>query len=132
MTTDDQTPHDEPMEVAETTRRPRVRRRPQTALEVRERRRRWMRYTLAIVSGVLMINALVGEKGYLATLQARQQRIEIEASVNALQAENEALVDLADRLRRDPLTLEAVAREDLGLIKPGETLVTLKDRPKSN
>lgn len=137
MTTDDLTTS--PAETAESAaeaatapRRPRVRRRPQTAVEVRERRRRWMRYGLAIVSAVLMINALVGEKGYLATLQARQQRVEIEASVNALHAENELLEDFATRLRRDPSTLEAVAREDLGLIKPGETLVTLKDRPKAD
>lgn len=132
MTTTDLTEHDETMEAPEAPRRPRVRRRPQTAVELKERRRRWARYILTIVSGVLMINALVGEKGYLATLQARQQRVELEASVNALHAENDSLEDFARRLRRDPLTLEEVAREDLGLIKPGETLVTLKDRPKAN
>lgn len=135
MTTDELTEHDNTATEAPASaapRRPRVRRRPQTALEIREKRRRWMRYGLAIVSGVLMINALVGEKGYLATLQARQQRNEIEASVNALRAENEALADFAQRLRRDPNTLEAIAREDLGLIKPGEVLVTLKDRPKTD
>lgn len=90
-----------------------------------------IRYALWIVSGVLMVNALVGEKGYLATLQARQAQERAEASLHRLRAENARLQHEADRLRRDPEMLEAVAREELGLIRPGETLITLRDRPKN-
>ncbi|MBM3752128.1 MAG: septum formation initiator family protein [Acidimicrobiia bacterium] len=110
--------------------RPRDRRRPRSGPEVRERRRRLIRYAVWVVSGVLMVNALVGEKGYLATLQARQEQERAEASLYRLRAENARLQHEAERLRRDPNMLEAVARQELGLIRPGETLITLRDRPK--
>lgn len=84
-----------------------------------------------IVSGVLMVNALVGEKGYLATLQARQEQERAAAALYRLRAENARLQYEAERLRHDPTMVEAVAREELGLIRPGETLVTLRDRPKN-
>lgn len=111
--------------------RPRERRRVRSGPEVRERRRRILRYALWIVSGVLMVNALVGEKGYLATLQARQEQARAESALHALRAENARLTEEARRLRQDPAMLEAVAREELGLIRPGETLIRLRDRPKN-
>ncbi len=90
-----------------------------------------IRYALWIVSGVLMVNALVGEKGYLATLQARQEQSKAAENLYRLRAENARLMNEAERLRRDPAMLEAVARQELGLIRPGETLITLRDRPKN-
>ncbi len=89
-----------------------------------------LRYALWIVSGVLMVNALVGEKGYLARLQARQEQSKAEDNLHRLRADNARLRVEAERLRRDPAMLESVAREELGLIRPGETLITLRDRPK--
>lgn len=108
-----------------------ARRRSRSAADVRERRRRIVRYVLLIVSVVLMVNALVGEKGYLATLQARQEQQRLESQLRALEIENASLTDKARRLRHDPRTLEEAAREDLGLIKPGETLITIRDRPRT-
>lgn len=123
LDTPPETPHAAPL-------RSRERRRVRTGPEVRERRRRVLRYALWIVSGVLMVNALVGEKGYLATLQARQQQARAESALSRLRADNARLIDEAHRLRQDPAMLEAVAREELGLIRPGETLIRLRDRPR--
>jgi cell division protein FtsB len=41
----------------------------------------------------------------------------------ALRAEVAALEAEAERLQRDPLALEAAIRADLGLARPGETIV---------
>lgn len=109
--------------------RDRKRLRP-TAPEVRERRRRWFRYGLLIVSGVLMVNALFGERGYLATIQARQEQQHLEAGLHRLRVENAALAEDARRIKQDPQALEEAARRDLGLIRPGETLITIRDRTK--
>lgn len=77
-----------------------------------------------------MVNALVGEKGYLATIQARQEHDRAADALSTLRAENAALAAEAQRLRNDPEALEEAARQDLGLIRPGETLITLRDRVK--
>jgi len=110
-------------------RAPRVRRRVRSGAEARERRRKVWTYGVLIVSTVLMVNALVGEKGYLANLQARREFQDVTASLQQLRAENARLADEARRLRSEPHALEDAAREQLGLIKPGETLITLRDRP---
>jgi len=120
-----------PPEPAQTPGRPRDRKRVRSsAPEVRERRRRVVRYALLIVSGILMVNALVGERGYLANIQARQEQQRDDARLQALRLKTAELTERARRLREDPRALEDAAREDLGLIRPGETLITIRDRKK--
>lgn len=122
---------DQPAEAPQAPATVRDRRRVRPGPEARERRRRMLRYALLIVSGVLMVNALVGEKGYLATIQARQEHEKMETSLRALKAENARLADEAARLRSDPGALEEVARGELGLMRPGETVITIRDRQKN-
>ena len=78
-----------------------------------------------------MVNALIGEKGYLANLQARQEFQDVSESLRQLKAENARLTEDAKRMQSDPRALEDSARSQLGLIKPGETLITLRDRAAS-
>lgn len=130
MTTAHETP-ELPDETPVTTPRSRDRKRLRpSAPEVRERRRRLVRYALLVVSGVLMVNALFGERGYLATLQARQEQQRLEGALQAIRLENARLADDARRMKQDPQALEEAARRDLGLIRPGETLITIRDRTK--
>jgi cell division protein FtsB len=49
------------------------------------------------------------------------------AALAKVRLENEALREDAERLRRDPAALEEAARRTLGLTRPGEVLVILKD-----
>jgi len=82
---------------------------------------------LGFVTLVLVINALVGERGLMETLRARKQHQELVGSIERLRTENARLRDEARRLRTDPATIEALARQELGLIKPGEMLFIIKD-----
>ena len=93
----------------------------------RRRRRRALLYFFLLVGCVLMIDALVGEKGLLATMQARQQYAQLERALADVRAENARLREAARRLREDPAAIEELARRDLGLIKPGEKLFIIKD-----
>ena len=111
--------------------RPRVRRRVRHAVESGERRKKIWTYGLLLFSAALMVNALIGDKGYLANLQARREYQGVSESLRQLKAENAELTEEAHRLRTDPRALEHAARQQLGLIKPGETLITLRDRPTS-
>jgi cell division protein FtsB len=111
-------------------RRPRLRQRLRTPQEARQWRRRAAGYALVGVSFVLVVNALVGENGYLATAQARREAAEIAAQIEQVVGENQRLRDEIQRLNVDPAALEEAARRDLRLGKPGETMIIIKDGSK--
>ena len=93
------------------------------------RRRRMVQYLIVFVGCVLVIDALVGDKGVLQMLKKRQEARALDQAVAAARAEKARLLREADRLRNDPAALEEIARRDLGLIKPGEKLFIIKDAP---
>ena len=74
-----------------------------------------------------MVDALVGEKGLLAMIKARQEYRLLEQSLADSRAANTRLREQARRLREDPDAIEALARRELGLMKPGEKLFIVKD-----
>lgn len=76
-----------------------------------------------------MVNSLVGENGYLATLRARRDYDTLQASLARLKQENDAYRDQIDRLQHDPAALEETARRVVGLAMPGETVIILRDTP---
>jgi cell division protein FtsB len=81
---------------------------------------------LSAVLGVLLINSLVGENGYLATLGAREEHGRLRAEVAAQIAENAGLQAEARRLQDDPAAVEEAARA-MNYIRPGETLIIIRD-----
>jgi cell division protein FtsB len=76
---------------------------------------------------VLLVNGLVGERGLMQTMRARRALAAAARDLARLKQDNAGLRDAAHRLRSDPATIESVARGELGLIRPGEILVTIKD-----
>jgi len=107
--------------------RRRERRKLQPAHETRARRRRLIGWAIFGVSCLLVVNALVGDNGYLATLRAEREYDALEASLARIRYENQELRNEIRRLRDDPTALEEAARREQGLIKPGETVVIIKD-----
>ncbi len=106
--------------------RPRARRRL-VGIEAHQRRQSRIRYGLLFISAAFMINALVGDNGMLATMKARKQAQTIQRQLNALREDNQRLKVEMTRLKNDPSAVEEEARKNLGLIRPGETLVVIKD-----
>jgi cell division protein FtsB len=97
------------------------------AVTPRRRRGRALRIALVVVGCVLVIDSLVGDKGLLAMLEARQDYGRLEQSLADARAENARLREEARRLREDPDAIEDIARRELGLMKPGEKLFIVKD-----
>jgi cell division protein FtsB len=102
------------------------RRRPRTAQESRDLRRKRITFGLSIALFVLLVNSIVGENGYLAALRVREEKAELEAAVAALRRDNQRLKSERERLLSDPSALEEAARRSLGMIRPGETLMILR------
>ena len=108
-------------------RRPRVRHRLRTPQEARVWRRRVTGYVLFAAAFVLMVNALVGENGYLATLQARSERDKLLDQIARMRIKNQQMREEIHQIRTNPSALEEAARRELNMMKPGETMIILKD-----
>jgi cell division protein FtsB len=93
-------------------------------------RTRIVQLALFAVAAVITIDALVGEKGLLQTFRARREYAQLEASITRLRHENARLRDYSRRLKEDPAAIEDEARRKLGLVKPGEVLVIVRDADK--
>jgi cell division protein FtsB len=105
-----------------------LRRRSRTPVAAPSRwRSRLLQYALAFVAIVLVVDALVGEKGLVDTLRARRQYREAATALAQKRQENARLREDIRRLREDPSRIESVAREELGLIRPGEVLFIITD-----
>ena len=93
----------------------------------RQRGRRLVQYGLVFLGCLLFLDALVGEKGFVENLKARQQFQALERSLGRLKDDNERLRKDVELLRKDPETIEGIARRELGLMKPGEKLFIVRD-----
>jgi len=93
-------------------------------------RRRGVHVLLIFVTLVLVVDALIGEKGLMESMRARRHYREVTASLDALRHDNAKLRDQVRRLNDYPATIESGAREDLGLIRAGEVVFILKDQKK--
>ena len=85
-----------------------------------------VRYALLFVTCALVLNALLGESGLLATLTANRRYPRLAERLEELRRENDRLREEARRLREDPAMIEEIARRDLGLIRPGERLFIIR------
>lgn len=94
------------------------------------RGRRLLRHGLIFITLVIVVDAIAGEKGLLALLEARRDYAALERSLDSAREENADLREMALRLREDPKAIEDQARRQLGLIKPGEMLFIIKDIEK--
>ena len=104
---------------------------PDASTTPRRRQRRIAQYVVLLVGCLVVVDALVGDKGLIAMMKARQQSRALEASLERVTSENARLRDEARRLREDPTAIEDIARRELGLIHPGEKLFIVKDiRPE--
>jgi cell division protein FtsB len=85
----------------------------------RRRGRRALESLLVCAGCILLLNAVVGERGLIAMAEARREHRALAQQVEALRLENARLREDTRRLRDDPAAIEEVARRELGLIRPG-------------
>ncbi len=92
--------------------------------------RRWHpSWLVAGVLAVLLGAAVFGENGVLHLRRLRTEVETLHRDVQALEAENERLSRAITELRSDPAALERIAREELGLVRPGERVFRFPSSP---
>ncbi|MGQ0811599.1 MAG: FtsB family cell division protein [Nitrospiraceae bacterium] len=76
-----------------------------------------------LAAGVLLLGSLlVGEMGMPRYLSMRQHAQQLEQEIQTLQRTNAVLHHDVDRIQHDPVTIEELARERLGLVRKGDTV----------
>jgi cell division protein FtsB len=110
---------------------PRLRARRVNAQATRDRHRRLVTWGLSVTLGILIVSAVVGDSGYLASLRARRELHALMTEVASVRQENERLKEQRLRITSDPAALEEEARRQLHFIRDGETLVIIRETASS-
>jgi cell division protein FtsB len=104
-------------------------------LPIREDRRRneaGLRKKAVTLFGVilliaLLVGSLFGDRGLLQ-LASQRERAEVMArEIEEMREENRRLAREIEALRADPRAIERLAREELGLARPGEKVFVIRD-----
>jgi cell division protein FtsB len=75
----------------------------------------------------LVVGSLFGDGGMLHLVAERERADTLQRQIDELQQENSRLAAEILALRQDPRAVERIAREELGLAKPGETVFVISD-----
>jgi cell division protein FtsB len=94
--------------------------------------RRTMRYGLGALLLFVLMNGIFGDNGYLAMRRTRADAEKMRKEIQQLNEENQHLAGDVRALKTDPAAVERVAREDMGLARPGELVFRLPDIPADN
>lgn len=92
-----------------------------------ERRKLWL--VLALIVCLFLVYSVIGERGFVSLNRMLDQRDELRSRVRALEESNVELAEQTSLLRSDPATIEYIARTELGMVREGETVYILSDRP---
>ena len=84
------------------------------------------RYVLLLVTVLLVANAFVGERGFVALFRANQEHARLQLVIDALHNENSRLHRYVEALTDEPYFIEALARRELGMISQGEQLFIIR------
>ncbi|MBI1949806.1 MAG: septum formation initiator family protein [Acidobacteria bacterium] len=75
----------------------------------------------------LLFNSLFGDMGLIQGYRQRRLLARLQGEVLTLRMANDRLAGDIDDLKHDPYRIEQIAREELGLGRPGEILFLFED-----
>ena len=88
----------------------------------------WSRHARTILGFALLLVAIhdvFGSHGLVAMRQTQRQIDDLRLEIGRLNKENTALTTQVKSLRSDPKAVERIAREEMGLARPGEMIFKL-------
>jgi cell division protein FtsL len=86
----------------------------------------WSQYGRAILVlcvFALFIHDIFGTHGFLAMRRTKLEIERVQKDINRLAKENAELSDEVKSLKTDPHKIESIARDELGLAKPGDVII---------
>jgi cell division protein FtsB len=80
----------------------------------------------------LVVGSLFGDRGFLQLFRQQQRAEALAREIEELRMDNRHLASEIVALRSDPRAIERLAREELGLTRPGETVFLMREEPASD
>jgi len=99
------------------------------AEQLREFFRRNGTWFFAAGFALLLLQDVFGTHGLIAMQRAQKESIAIQQEIDQLNQENQRLQGRVESLKGDPQAIEHIAREELGLARPGEHIFKIAPRP---
>ena len=97
--------------------------------QMREFLRRNMSILLLAGLILLLVQDVFGTHGVLAMRRAQKEVIRVKQEIQQIDTENRRLEDKVKSLKSDPGAIERIAREEMGLARPGEYIFKLPSKP---
>jgi cell division protein FtsB len=94
--------------------------RPSFAAQFQGFVRRNLTWFLVAGLALLLLQDIFGTHGVLAMRRSQQQAAEMQKQIDDLNEENKKLENGVKSLKSDPAAIERIARQDMGLSRPGE------------
>ena len=89
----------------------------------------WLKHYGGTLLGLLLLALVVhdifGTHGYLAMRRTQGEIDKVKANIEQLNKENVQLERQVKELRTDPHKIEKIARDELGLARPGEVIIKI-------
>lgn len=79
---------------------------------------------VAVVSLLAFAYAIIGNNGYLELRRREAKNQELRLKADELRRENKEILNEIRALKSDPKAIEKIAREELGMVRPGEVKIT--------
>jgi cell division protein FtsB len=92
------------------------------------RRNAWQ--ILGVALFALLVHDIFGTHGFIAMRRTQKEIEQIRDEIGRINNENKSLADQVNSLKTDPKAIERIAREEMGLARPGELIYKLPDSDK--
>jgi len=94
--------------------------------------RRHARELLILGFLLLILHDIFGPHGVLAMRRSIKEAEQIRQDLQRLNEENRKLEGHVKALKTDPQTIEGIARDEMGLVRPGERIFKLPAKPSDS
>jgi len=89
-----------------------------------------MRQILCLALFALLVHDIFGPHGFIAMRRTQKEIEQIREQIGKVNQENKSLADEVTSLKTDPKSIERIAREEMGLARPGEMIFKLPETTK--
>jgi cell division protein FtsB len=89
------------------------------------------RALLLLALAALCVHDIFGAHGFIAMRRTAREIDDARDEISKLDDENKALADQVGALKSDPRIIERIAREEMGLARPGEMIFKVPADPAS-
>ena len=88
-----------------------------------------LNWFLAVGLALLLLQDVFGTHGLLAMRRAQKEAARVQLEIDQINQENHRLQENVKALKTDPAAIERIAREEMGLARPGEYIFKIPAKP---